>query len=168
MGRTADRCFGKKRALPSFFVVWIQAYAHGPPLVRELSGTARKQQKPGPTGPGFFAVCLFVLRTGGVAGVQAMVRLMAAEPIVKELLIQGFDDGGLVGFAQLHAGILIVQGLRAQRLEIGGVAHGSGLEGLAAAVDAAARAAHDLDEMPGSRAVLDAASRWRRRSQPRP
>ena len=60
---------------------------------------------------------------------QAMVRLVPAEPIVEELLVEGLDDRRLVGFAQLHTGILIVQGFRAQRLEIGGVAHRGGLDG---------------------------------------
>ena len=37
------------------------------------------------------------------------VRLVPAEPIVEELLVEGLDDRRLVGFAQLHTGILIVQ-----------------------------------------------------------
>ena len=59
-------------------------------------------------------------------------------------------------FPKRHRRILIVQGLGAQRFQIGEVPHRRGLNRLAAAVHAAAGAAHDLDKMPGSGAVLDA------------
>ena len=65
----------------------------------------------------------------------------------EELVVKLFDDGILVGLAQLHLLVGVVDGFRAERGDILVVAHERAVDGLTAAVDAAARTGHYLDEV---------------------
>ena len=62
-------------------------------------------------------------------------------------LIDLLDHGVLVALAVLHAGVLLVQGLGPQGAQVGEGAHGGRVQGLAAAVDTAAGAGHELHEV---------------------
>ena len=63
------------------------------------------------------------------------------------IFVQHVDDGGAGGAAELVLVVAHIQRLGARLLEFGGVAHTVRERGLTAAVDAAARARHDLDEI---------------------
>ena len=67
-----------------------------------------------------------------------------ATGLFKELVIELLDAGVLVRFPQLHLGVGPVKALSPEGTEIGEVPDRSRLEGLAAAVDTAAGAAHDF------------------------
>ena len=71
--------------------------------------------------------------------------------------IETLDSLALMRLAQGHILVRLVESGGSARLEIDEVAHRRRLNGLAAAVDAAARAAHDLDEVIVGGAVADAA-----------
>ena len=79
-------------------------------------------------------------------GVQQLVGLLAAG-LAQELHIHLLHQQVLVALADGAALVLVVKGLGTQGLDVGEVAHRGGLDGLAAAVDAAAGAGHDLDEV---------------------
>ena len=84
---------------------------------------------------------------------QHLMRDMAAG-LLKELLIELLNGRVLMRTAQLHTGVLIIEGLGAQSLKVGEVPHARGLIWLAAAVDASARARHNFDERVILLAVL--------------
>ena len=70
-----------------------------------------------------------------------------AAGLVKECIIQCFDIGVFMALAQSHSRIFGVESLGALGTQIDKVPNIAGLMGLAAAVDAAARACHDLNEV---------------------
>lgn len=61
------------------------------------------------------------------------MRLMAAG-LLKELVIEFFDNRALMRFSQREVFVLLVKRLRALGFQVGKVAHAAGLDGLAAAV----------------------------------
>ena len=75
-----------------------------------------------------------------------MVRLLASG-LAQVSGVELLDGGVLVGFADGVGHIRIVQNLGAQRADVRGVAHVTGLLGLSAAVDTAAGTSHDLDKV---------------------
>ena len=87
----------------------------------------------------------FEARAGHVMGVQQLVRLMAAG-LAQVLRVNLFNQWALMALAQRQVFVLVIKGLGALGLQVGEIAHIGGLNRLAATVDAAARAAHDLDE----------------------
>jgi len=80
---------------------------------------------------------------------------LVAAGLAEELLVSQLDSRALVGLAHSLAGILAIEGVSTQGAQIHVVSDGSGLDGLTAAVDAAAGAAHDLDEVVASLACTD-------------
>ena len=66
--------------------------------------------------------------------------------LLKELVIERLNDRALVRASEIVPLVRIVQDLGSERLEVHIVADAVALYGLAAAVDAAAGARHDLDE----------------------
>ena len=77
---------------------------------------------------------------------QNVVGFVAAG-LVEECIIQRFDVGVFMALAQSHARVFRVESLGALGTQINKVANITGLMGLAAAVDAAARTGHDFDEV---------------------
>src|SRR5699024_4404131 len=99
---------------------------------------------------GFRACCipmaggLLVFLSVRVMGVQHLVGPVAAG-LAEVFAVQRLHDRALVGFAQHAGGVALIQGLAALLADLIPVA--GQLDGLAAAVDAAAGAGHDLDEV---------------------
>ena len=84
--------------------------------------------------------------SGHIAGVEDFVSFMAAG-FAQELLVALLHDGVLVALAQRHIGVLVIESLGAQGLQVGEAANRCRLDGLTAAVYTAAGASHDLDEV---------------------
>ena len=72
---------------------------------------------------------------------------LVAAGLSQELLVALLQHGVQVALAQGHALILVVQGLSAQLLDVVEAVVHRALHRLAAAVDTAAGAAHDLDKL---------------------
>ena len=74
---------------------------------------------------------------------------------LKELVIDHLDNRAVVTYSELAGLVLIVESLGAQCLVINKVAYAVCSVGLSAAVDAAARASHDLNHVVVCFAALD-------------
>ena len=85
---------------------------------------------------------------------EHFVRLVAAG-LTEELGVETLDSLALMRLAQGHIFVRLVESDGSARSEVDEVAHDSVLYRLTAAVDAAAGAAHDLDEVIVGSAVLD-------------
>ena len=80
---------------------------------------------------------------------------LVAVGLTEVLLVELLDHGVLMALTQGLAGILAVQGGSADDAGVTLHTRLSGHDGLAAAVDAAAGATHDLDEVIGLLAAAD-------------
>ena len=103
------------------------------------------------------ALLLFIVGSESalyVVSVENLVSLVASG-LSEILVVDLLDRGVLVGLAEIHLSVSLVEHRRAESSEIDRVANRRGLERLTAAVDASARAAHDLDEIDLLLAVLD-------------
>ena len=107
--------------------------------------------------PSFVTVryCLdFVYFAFDVCSVQQVMCFLTSW-FAEEGCVQLLDGRILVGFADRVVFVGVVEDFRTQAADIDGVAYIARLLRLAAAVDASARAAHDLDEVVGCFAGFD-------------
>ena len=97
---------------------------------------------------------LFIFRSRNIRGVEHFVSLVTAG-LAEELGVETLDSLALMRLAQGHILVRLVESGGSARSEVDEVAHDCVLYRLTAAVDAAAGAAHDLDEVIVGSAVLD-------------
>ena len=112
---------------------------------------------------GYFCPAVFIsLVTGSalvikpalyVCGMKQLVRLMASR-FTQVGFVQFLDSRVLMGFTQLAGSVDVIESLGADSADIGKVADAGVNLRLSAAVDTAAWASHNLDEMIVGLAVL--------------
>ena len=100
-----------------------------------------------------------------ISRVEYLVREVAVR-LTEILVVKRLDGGILVRAPELHSRVRLIDRLRTQRADVGVVADICALDGLTAAVDAAARAGHDLDELVVRRAVAHLFHEFARVAEP--